>query len=244
MGFVLILGLAIAAFALMSKGGSSGGSSGGAAAAPNSADVQKAAQIALQSETDPNKLDEFADSLEPDYHDLATQLHARASLLRAGGGAQPAVYRPPPGVSPPPAPAPLPPPAPAPLPPPQPMPGPLPPPAPAAPPDFPAPGSIAYVTTHDSGPSGVLNVRTGPGMGSPVVFAAQHGSALQILGTPQGGWYPVEAASGDQGWASGQFLGAQPPADAGGGGGLNETGGSGGLNETGGGGSSTGETVS
>ena len=226
MGFVLILGLAIAAFALMSKGGSSGGSSGGAAAAPNSADVQKAAQIALQSETDPNKLDEFADSLEPDYHDLATQLHARASLLRAGGGAQPAVYRPPPGVSPPPAPAPLPPP--------QPMPGPLPPPAPAAPPDFPAPGSIAYVTTHDSGPSGDLNVRSGPGMGSPVVFAAQHGSALQILGSPQGGWYPVEAASGDQGWASGQLLGAQPPADAGGGG----------LNETGGGGSSTGETVS
>jgi len=236
MGILLILGLAIAAFALMNK--STPGASGNN---PSSSEVASAVQTALKVETDPNKLDEFADSLEPDYHDFANQLHARAGLLRQGGGGgavQPAVYHPPPGVSPPPTPI---------SPPPEPNPGPLPPPPPptpveppppapspvtpppVAPPDFPAPGSIGYVTTHDSGPSGDLNVRSGPDMTNPVVFQAQHGSALQILGAPQNGWYPVEAASGDQGYASGQYLGASPPPDAGGGSG----GGSGGTSETG-----------
>lgn len=59
----------------------------------SASDVANAVQVALLNETDPAKLDEFANSLQPEYASYATQLHAKAAVLRAGGGALP-----PPGV--------------------------------------------------------------------------------------------------------------------------------------------------
>lgn len=83
-----IAGLA-AYFLFFSKGGLSGPTR--PAATPDQ--VANAVQVALLNETDPTKLDEFANSLQPDYAQYATELHAKAAVLRAGGNVLP-----PPGV--------------------------------------------------------------------------------------------------------------------------------------------------
>jgi hypothetical protein len=108
----LILGgaAAVGALLLMQKksGGGAGGvtpaggggkgvvPAGGGTSGLTPAEIAQRVQVALQTETDPAKLDEFADSLEPDYHNLAVQLHARANQLRSGGTGQNAL--PPAGV--------------------------------------------------------------------------------------------------------------------------------------------------
>lgn len=188
-------------------------------------EVKLAVQTALNIETDPAKLNEFADSLLPDYVDYATQLHARATQFTGqpipvigpaptpsggGGGALPPVPVPVPQPSPQPAPAPLPLPEPAP----QPQPVPVPNPTPQA--VFPDPGSTAYVTTHDTGPSGRLNIRDTPSTSGNVIGQVEHGTGLTIEGpaVAGGAWYPVVTPMGAEGYAFAQYLGPQPPADA------------------------------
>lgn len=223
---LLMIAGAAGLYFLTQKGG------GGSGTTPIPADdVKTAVQTALANETDSTKLNEFADSLLPDYPDYAQALHNKASQLtgtvpvNVGGGGNvpppiipipvgpapgpvPISPEPPPYVPPPilPPPAPLP----------QPVPVPNPPPTPHL--DFPEEGSTAYVVTHDAGPTGTLNVRSGPGSSYPVVSKLEHGTGVTITGMVNANWYPVHTPLGIDGWASADYLGASPPADAPGGG--------------------------
>jgi hypothetical protein len=187
--------------------------------------VELAVNTALQTETDPNKLDEFANSLPAQYATYAGILHARASLLRASPNPPaPAPVPPPPAPQPSPPP-PVNPPAPIPIdptPPPAPLPPApdVPPPAPVEPASnavFPEPGSIAYVTTHDTGPSGNLNLHESPALSSPIVEQWPHGGTLVIAGDPAVDadgyhWIPVFDSNAEEAWAVSQYLGPTPPA--------------------------------
>lgn len=93
MPIALIAIAGLAAYFLFFQGGK--GISPNQRPAQSATDVANAVQIALLNETDPAKLDEFANSLQPDYANYATQLHAKAALLRAAGGGG---ALPPPGV--------------------------------------------------------------------------------------------------------------------------------------------------
>ena len=54
-----------------------------------------------------------------------------------------------------------------------------------------------------------LNLRQSPSTASSVLTVMPNGSALQVTGPPQNGWYPV-SYGGKTGWASAQFV--NPPA--------------------------------
>ena len=192
--------------------------------------IKAAVATALQVETDPSKLQEFADSLLPDYASYSKQLSARAKQLSTPGPMngvipQPAVYPSGPSgslpmapqvVPPPPAPLYVPPPAPPPppvAPAPEPEVVPNDPPTPEA---FPDVGSTAYVVTHDTGPSGNLNIRSAPSSSGAVLSQVGHGTSVTIEGAIQNGWYPVTTPSGVEGYASANYLAALPPDDGGG----------------------------
>lgn len=223
----LILIAAVGAYVLMKgKGGGMTTPAGGPIKDLPPEQVKLAVTNALAHETDPAKLNEFADSLLPDYPEYAQALHNRASQLL---GVTPVVFIPPPAphpMPPQPGPAPLPYPYPPPLPqpgpaplpvtpPPEPVPVPNPPPTPHI--DFPNEGSTAYVITHDTGPSGSLNVRSGPSTGASIVTKIGHGTGVTIEGLENNGWVPITTPLGIEGWAATQYLGAHPPADAPGG---------------------------
>ena len=63
--------------------------------------------------------------------------------------------------------------------------------------------------------AGVLNMRSGPSTSYPVITGMSYGSQVNIMGAPQGGFYPVEYY-GTKGWSSGDYLtiGATAPAPA------------------------------
>src|SRR5260221_922897 len=149
-------------------------------------DILRAFKVALATETDPAKLDEFASSIPPAYADVAAQLHMRANEIRnaqkvPSNGPQPLPPAPAPDVLPPaPSPQPLPP-FPVPDVPPAPQPAVAP-----ADPVFPQPGSYAYVAPHDPGPSGNLNARAAPVSGG-VIESLTHNSWVVITDVPQGG---------------------------------------------------------
>jgi uncharacterized protein YraI len=200
-----------------------------------------AVNTALIRETDPAKLEAFAAALTPDYPNSAKLLLAKAATLRAAHPTIPPAVQivpvsPAPSpvpVAPPPAAVVIPSPVPglppivippiviptAPAPTPAPLPAlvlPSPTPAPAAQPIFPAVGSTAFVATHDTGPSGDLNIRSGPSASTPSLGTVPHGSVLTISGPNTGGFFPVHSPiTGVSGFASGDFLSAAPPSSAG-----------------------------
>ncbi len=187
-------------------------------------EIKLAVQTALNVETDPVKLNEFAESLLPDQAAYGQKLHDRAAMLAGvppipvvnpGGGG---IIIPEPRPQPQPVPSPILPPVPQPqpLPSPQPTPEPVPVPNPDPTPhiNFPDPGSTAYVVTHDTGPSGSLNVRDLPSTSGQIITKVGHGTGVTIIGAPTAdGWFPVRSPLGREGYASGQYLGATPPAD-------------------------------
>jgi uncharacterized protein YraI len=72
------------------------------------------------------------------------------------------------------------------------------------------------VTGYSSVFDGPLNLRTGPGLGYAIIDVMPTGSALELLGEIQDGWYPVRYAGYLKGWASAEFIGGEPtPADPG-----------------------------
>lgn len=77
---------------------------------------------------------------------------------------------------------------------------------PSAPPY--APGT-AIVTT------GALNVRTGPGIGFPVITTIQEGTLVMVLARNlDGSWYKIQLANGTIGWSSSLYLQfVVPPED-------------------------------
>ncbi|HVL26249.1 MAG TPA: SH3 domain-containing protein [Thermomicrobiales bacterium] len=52
---------------------------------------------------------------------------------------------------------------------------------------------------------GALNMRSGPGTGYAVVMVLQDGAAVELMGDPQGGFYPVRF-NGTTGWSSADWL--------------------------------------
>jgi len=50
-----------------------------------------------------------------------------------------------------------------------------------------------------------LNLRTGPGTDYQVVLVLPYGASVEVMGDPQGGFYPLRY-NGTKGWASGQWL--------------------------------------
>lgn len=69
------------------------------------------------------------------------------------------------------------------------------------------------VVTTATVTAGVLNMRSGPSTSYPVITGMSYGSQVNIMGDPQGGFYPVEYY-GTKGWSSGDYLaiGAVAPA--------------------------------
>jgi uncharacterized protein YraI len=53
--------------------------------------------------------------------------------------------------------------------------------------------------------AGALNMRTGPGTGYQVVLVLPDGASVEIMGDPQGGFYPVRY-NGTKGWSHGDWL--------------------------------------
>jgi len=85
MGLLLIIGAAAALLLMMGGGGKTPTDIAGMSAD----EVKRAVLTALSTETDPHKLEEFANACAAlNYADYANQLHARASAIR-GGNAPP-----------------------------------------------------------------------------------------------------------------------------------------------------------
>lgn len=55
-----------------------------------------------------------------------------------------------------------------------------------------------------------LNLRSGPGTGYSVITVMYSGAGVEIMGDPQGGFYPIRY-NGTTGWASGDYLGFGTP---------------------------------
>jgi uncharacterized protein YraI len=53
--------------------------------------------------------------------------------------------------------------------------------------------------------AGALNMRSGPSTSYPVILGMSYGEQVEIMGDPQGGFYPVRYL-GSKGWASGDYL--------------------------------------
>lgn len=215
---LLVLGVGAAALAGSGSSSSSSSSRGGTAPGGGAAPgqqvpsiydpgmplaTQQAVTTALQSETDPAKLQAFAQSLLPDFPIAAGQLNAKAAQILAGQhpAVTPAVVTPSTPVAPsipvslPTAQNPM-----------------------AIPGVFPNPGSLARVSTQTD----PLNVRDQPTTSSNVIGQLQKGSTVTITGGPESGpgsssgWVHVQQGN-LQGWASLDFLSdasGQAAADA------------------------------
>lgn len=206
---LLILGVGGAlALSSQSKGTSSGPSAGPTAPGGSAAQqvpsiydpgmplaTQQAVTTALNSETDPAKLQAFAQSLLPEFPIASGLLNAKASQILAGQHTAPAVT---PAVVTPATPA-----------------------APSIPVSvlptaqnpmaipgvFPNPGSTAVVATQTD----PLNVRDQPSTSGSVIGQLQKGSTVTITGGPESGpgsssgWAHVQQGN-LQGWAALDFL--------------------------------------
>lgn len=89
-------------------------------------------------------------------------------------------------------------------------------PAPSPAPSTPGSGSVPVgdtVVTTAVVTAGVLNMRSGPSTSYPVITGMSYGAQVNIMGDPQGGFYPV-SYYGTKGWSSGDYLsiGAVAPA--------------------------------
>ena len=81
-------------------------------------------------------------------------------------------------------------------------------PAPAPAPTTPGSGSVAVgdtVVNTAVVTAGALNMRSGPSTSYPVITGMSYGAQVNIMGSPQGGFYPIEYL-GTKGWASGDYL--------------------------------------
>lgn len=66
---------------------------------------------------------------------------------------------------------------------------------------------VGTMTTTD-----YLNLRGGPSTGNVIITTIPSGTSVEIMGDPQGAWYPVRYA-GNKGWAHGDWLtGSSTPA--------------------------------
>lgn len=145
---------------------------------------------ALNTETDPNKLDAFAKSLLPEFPIAAAALSSRAIALRLAQGALPIPGLP---ITPPPLPN-----------------FPIPTPPGATPAVFPVPnvaGTPAIVTTQETGPNGRLNVRLTPDSTSSanIIGFYEHGANISVMGPSINGFVPTTDGS-TSGFASSQFI--------------------------------------
>ena len=199
---LLVLGVGAAALAGSKSSGSSSSSPGAPGAGPGSQvpsiydpgmplATQQAVTTALQSETDPAKLQAFAQSLLPEFPIAAGQLNAKAAQILSGQHVTPAVVTPATPAAPsipvsvlPTAQNPM-----------------------AIPGVFPNAGSTAVVATQ----SDPLNVRDQPSTSGNVIGQLQRGSTVTITGGPDAGpgsssgWVHVQQGN-LQGWASLDFL--------------------------------------
>ncbi len=77
--------------------------------------------------------------------------------------------------------------------------------APAPNPDAPGAVDVGDSVVSEMTVSVGLNLREGPGTNYNVVTVMPAGATVQVMGDPQGGFYPLQF-HGSQGWASGDYL--------------------------------------